>query len=173
MMQQFQIQDARVEDAEDLYGLYREVARHPGGLARLESEITQDYIQRILQHSLLSGLMVLAVDRQRDQQQLVGSIHAYVPPMYCFSHVLSELTIAVHPQYQGQGVGRQLFTEFMRRVESGFPDVSRVELITRQSNRKAMAFYESMGFVKEGEMVNRIKNLDGSLENDIPMAWTR
>jgi len=53
------------------------------------------------------------------------------------------------------------------------PDIQRVELISRESNRKAILFYESLGFRQEGEFVSRIRNVDGSLESDIPMAWTR
>ena len=34
-------------------------------------------------------------------------------------------------------------------------------------------FYESLGFRQEGEFLSRIRNIDGSLESDIPMAWTR
>jgi ribosomal protein S18 acetylase RimI-like enzyme len=48
-----------------------------------------------------------------------------------------------------------------------------VELIARESNAKAIAFYQSLGFVIEGRFERRIRNPDGSLEADIPMAWLR
>jgi len=53
------------------------------------------------------------------------------------------------------------------------PEIRRIELIARESNRKALAFYTSLGFELEGKMINRIKNLDGSLDSDIPMAWIK
>jgi GNAT superfamily N-acetyltransferase len=49
--------------------------------------------------------------------QIAGEIHAYSPGLYCFSHVLSELTIAVSRDAQGGGVGRQLFATLMAEVE--------------------------------------------------------
>ena len=57
-----------------------------------------------------------------------------------------------------------------RRVASTPGGIAR---LVRGSKRKAIAFYESLGFVQEGKFRGRIRNLDGSLEADIPMAWTR
>lgn len=33
--------------------------------------------------------------------------------------------------------------------------------------------YQTLGFVIEGKMVNRIRSVDGGFEADIPMAWIR
>ena len=44
-------------------------------------------------------------------------------------------------------------------------------LIARESNEAAIRFYESLGFSVEGKMKSRIRNIDGTLEADIPMAW--
>ena len=172
-MEAIQIREARREDAGDIHDLYRSVARKPGGLARLETEIPHDYIAKLQQNAALSGLMLIATERSGGDTLLVGEIHAITPPLYCFSHVLSELTIAVHPERQGSGIGRALFIEFMQRVQKDYEHITRVELISRESNTKALSFYESLGFEREGAMRNRIKNIDGSLECDIPMAWLR
>ena len=59
----------------------------------------------------------------------------------------------------------------MTMLSLKFTHISRVELIVRESNERALAFYESLGFEREGEMRGRILNADGSLESDIPMAW--
>ena len=53
------------------------------------------------------------------------------------------------------------------------PHISRVELISRQSNTIAPGFHESIGFKKEGRYEKQIKNSDGTLEADTPMDWTR
>ena len=167
------IREAISTDAGAVHDLYCAVARKPGGIARLESEIDSNYIDRIMQNAASSGLMLLATEDTGGKTQVIGSIHAYSPGLYCFSHVLSELTIAVHPERQGSGVGRRLFDQFMERINSRFPHITRVELISRESNSKAITFYQSIGFVKEGELRARIKNLNGGLESDIPMAWLR
>jgi ribosomal protein S18 acetylase RimI-like enzyme len=150
--------------------LYRGVATIPGGLARLADEVTETWVNEFLTRSRANGLSLVA---EAESDRILGEIHAYSPGLYCFSHVLTGLTIAVAPAAQGQGVGRLLFETFMRNVIESRPDIQRVELISRESNRKAIRFYESLGFQREGELASRIRNVDGSLESDIPMAWMR
>ncbi len=156
-------------DTESIFTLYRKVANKPGGLARLAREVDEAYVAGFTDAALDRGLSFVAEAGGR----LVGEIHAYSPGLYCFAHVLSDLTIAVDPDVQGAGVGRRLFERFMQAVTDGLPDVQRVELIARESNVRAIQFYESLGFAREGEFRGRIRNLDGTLESDIPMAWIR
>jgi putative acetyltransferase len=150
--------------------LYQKVAVTPGGLARTLPEITQEYVQNWAQRSLKTGLWIIAKDATGE---LIGSIHAYRLDPEVFSHVLSELTIAIHPNFQGKGVGRTLFKTFLNEVETYFPHILRVELIARESNQKAIQMYESLGFVREGKMLNRIKSVSSGYEADIPMGWVR
>ena len=161
----------RKPNPQDLAGivqLYRKVAKIPGGLARLEHEIEESYVRDFLDKSISKGVGYIA----EDNRQIVGEIHAYPSGLFCFSHVLSDLTIAVDPDCQGAGIGRNLFEKIMQDVQDD-TKFTRVELIARESNEKAIKFYESLGFEREGEFRNRIKNVDGSLESDIPMAWMR
>ena len=153
-----------------MLNLYLRVARVPGGLARLASEIDAAYVEDFLTRALKSGVSYLAVT---EEDRLAGEIHAYSPELFCFSHVLGDLTIAVDPESQGMGIGRKLFEALMNDVTSNLPGISRVELIARESNHAAIRFYESLGFAREGRLLQRIKNPDGSLESDVPMAWTR
>ncbi len=165
-----QVRATELDDAPALLGLYQRVAKNPGGLARLEAEMDIGYIEGFLSRVQVAGLSYVA---ESETGNLIAEMHAYSPGIECFSHVLSELTIAVDPQVQGAGIGRQLFLTLMRHVVERCPGVVRVELIVRRSNEKALRFYESLGFQREGELRLRIKNPDGSLEDDIPMAWLR
>ena len=165
-----QLRSAKMSDAADVVALYKRVAQTPGGLARLEAEVDEEYVTGFLSRSLKDGLSIVA---ESEDHVIVGEIHAYTNGLFCFSHVLSELTIAVDPNTQGQGVGRKLFEELMAIVEDQRPEILRVELIARESNTRAISFYKTLGFVQEGEFSRRIKNLDGSFESDIPMAWVR
>jgi len=61
----------------------------------------------------------------------------------------------------------------MRRVKEDRTDILRVELIARESNKKAIEFYEKLGFVIEGRFARRIASVGGGFEDDIPMAWSR
>ncbi len=164
------IRPAAAADSQAIFQLYLDVATTPGGLARLKSEINQDYVNGFLQRSLACGLALVA---EAANGAIVGELHASSPGIYCFSHVLTDLTVAVSPQHQKQGIARALFTQFFAELDSRTPHIKRVELIARESNSHALAFYESLGFVKEGRLEGRIKNPDGSVEADIPMAWQR
>jgi putative acetyltransferase len=52
-------------------------------------------------------------------------------------------------------------------------DIERIELISRESNLRAIQLYKSLGFKIEGRLENRIKTSAGELISDIPMAWQR
>ena len=163
-----EIRESSSRDVDAVFELYQRVAEIPGGLARLVDEVTPDYVSTFLERARSSGLSLVA----EDGEQIVGEIHAYSPQLFCFSHVWSDLTIAVDPSGQGRGIGRALFAEFMQRVDAR-KDITRVELIARESNQRAISFYESLGFRQEGRFEARIRNVDDSLEADIPMAWLR
>ncbi len=169
MAESVQIRSAVAGDAESIFELYRKVASVPGGLARLEEEVSEAYVASFLEAALDRGLSFVAEVEGR----LVGEIHAYTLGLYCFAHVIGDLTIAVDPDAQGGGVGRRLFERFMQAVRDERPEVQRVELIARESNQRAIQFYETLGFEREGVFRGRIRNVDGSLESDIPMAWIR
>lgn len=168
--QSMKVRTATIEDLPRVLGLYRRVAATPGGLARLVDEIDDSYVHSFLSRAIANGLTLVAID---DPGEISGEIHAYSPNLYCFSHVFSDLTIVVDPEHQGKGVGRLLFTQFLASVTEEYPHIKRVELIARESNEAAIRFYESLGFSVEGEMKSRIRNVDGTLEADIPMAWIR
>jgi len=157
------------QDLADIVLLYRTVASMEGGLARRVEEITDEYVLGNFTHSSVRGLIFIA----RAGGQVVGEIHAFRPVPQVFAHVLSDLTIAVHPDYQNRGVGRLLFNALLNTVRTDHPDILRVELIARESNQRAIQFYASLGFEIEGKMRNRIKSVGGGFEADIPMAWHR
>jgi ribosomal protein S18 acetylase RimI-like enzyme len=156
-------------DQARIKALYKTVAGVENGIARQVKEITDDYITGWIDRSIQRGWWVVAEDAHGN---ILGSIHAYRPEIEIFHHVLSELTIAVDPRVQGQGVGRQLFCFFQESLKKSSSEIKRVELFVRENNHRAKVFYESLGFKVEGRFEKRIKNLNGSFEADIPMAWT-
>ena len=157
------------EDFAGIKALYQHVARQGGGIARTEDEITDDYIRHNLDTAMARGVCFVA----KVNAQIVGEIHAYPPFPRLFAHILSDLTIAVHPDYQAIGVGRAVFSALLDEVKQYRPDICRIELFVRESNHKAIAFYHSLGFEIEGHFKQRVRRPDGDLEMDIPMAWLR
>lgn len=161
------IRTSRIEYWQEIWELYQAATSIPGGLARRSEEISANYVKNFLKKSKKSGISLLAFRGI----QMVGEIHAYKLEPSVFSHVLSELTVVVHPDHRGKGIGRALFEALLHEVESSRNDILRVELIARESNARAIKFYETLGFKREGRLEQRINSSDGSFEADIPMAW--
>lgn len=161
---------AVIDDVDRLVGLYKSVAEVDGGIVRLANEITHDYVRKFCEKSLESGLIIVA-EHPDDPNMLVAEIHAYKKGFSAFDHVLSNLTIVVHPDFQGKKIGRTILTIFLEEVGRNHPNIGRVELIARESNAKAISLYQSMGFLIEGRLEMRIKGTDGHYEADIPMRW--
>jgi len=164
------IRTADIDDFSKIKTLYKEVAKHHGGIARLEHEITDDYVENFLKKSLATGLIIVA-ENPEDPEQLIAEIHAYKSGINVFNHVLGDLTLVVHPAFQGKKLGRTIFTIFLEEIGRNRPDIGKVELIARESNLKAIALYESLGFSIEGRLEMRIKTPEGNYEADIPMGW--
>ena len=168
-MKDFSVSNAAPDETDAITDLYRAVAANEGGLARAADEISPEYVENFVSKAVASGIIVVA----RKAGKIIGEIHAYALGPKVFAHVLGELTIAVHPDFQGAGIGKALFAELMRQVSENRPDILRVELIARESNAKAIEFYKKLGFEIEGRMKNRIRSVGGGFEADIPMAWHR
>ncbi|HEV8506603.1 MAG TPA: N-acetyltransferase [Chitinophagaceae bacterium] len=166
----FEIRQAKSEDLNKVYKLYKKVATATTGLARSGDEITDDYVQSFMKNSSDSGIE-LVIDNPDNPDQIIAEVHCYRLVPRTFSHILTELTIAVDPDHQGKGIGRMIFTHLLDLIKNNRPDVLRVELISRETNLKAISFYESIGFIREGRFEKRIKSDNNELEADIPMAW--
>ena len=166
-MSEIIIRKAAINDISAIQKLYQEVAKTEGGIARLQHEIYPDYIEGFVKKSLTNGLILIAVDNDT----IISEIHAYRPGIAVFDHVLTDLTIVVSPEFQGKGIGKKIFSQFLETVSKEMNRIKRVELIARESNMKAIRFYESIGFTIEGRFENRIKTTKNTYEADIPMAW--
>ncbi|WP_342328354.1 GNAT family N-acetyltransferase [Pedobacter sp. FW305-3-2-15-E-R2A2] len=167
---QFMIRKASPEDTDQIFELYKTVSKEVGGLARIEKEITKTYIENFSYKSFENGLQFVVTDAF-NEQAIIAEIHCYQLEPGVFKHILSELTVAVHPACQGKGLGRLLFQTLLDDIQLNRPDILRVELIARESNSKAIQLYERLGFKIEGRFENRISNGNNSFEADIPMAW--
>jgi len=161
---------ADMSDLQRLLNLYKIVAREEGGIARLEHEVTEEYVKNFLQKSLAMGVIVVG-ENPDSPEELVASIHGYKAGIKVFEHVLGDVTLVVHPGFQGKKIGRTILTIFLEEIGYNRMDIGKVELITRESNGKAIQLYESLGFRVEGRMEMRIKTTHNTYEADIPMGW--
>lgn len=165
------IRHARQDDVAAIEALYRTVAATPGGIARSPEEVTREYVDGFVSSSLSRGIILVA--EVQGLPGLAAELHAYRGELKIFRHVLGELTVAVHPATQGQGIGRKLFERLLDLVTREHPDITRVELITAETNHRALRLYEGMGFRREGRLAGRVTWPDGRVDADIPLAWLR
>jgi ribosomal protein S18 acetylase RimI-like enzyme len=165
------IRAGRSSDTDAIQELYQTVARVSGGLAHDPDEISAAYIRGFVDRSLADGVLLVAEVAGRPG--LAGELHTYTNGLRRFNHVLSSLTVAVHPETQGRGIGRRLFEALLAEVRVHRPAITRIELFTQESNTRAQQLYRSVGFRHQGRFEEGIRNANGGLETDLPMAWLR
>ena len=158
----FQIRAATPDDVAALVDLHKAAAAVPDGLARRPDEITRDYVERFL-----AGVSFVAVG---SDGVIWGEIHAGRESVALFSHVLSNLTVAVHPDRQGLGIGSRLFEVLIAHARAMDPPILRIELAAGAGNPGAIRLYERLGFRHEGRQIARGRYPDGRLEDDILMG---
>ena len=153
-------------DVPALFDLHRAAAEAPGGLARRPDEVDVAYVSAFVAKASASGVALSAWCGDR----IAGEIHASRMGMRQFEHVLTDLTVAVHPGFQGQGVGRQLFQALIAAAATLTPPIERIELMAREGNLNAVGLYKSLGFLIEGRMPGRVRMADGSADADLAMC---
>jgi GNAT superfamily N-acetyltransferase len=159
----FTIRPATVADRDAIVALHRAAAVTPGALARAPDEVTPAYADGAIH----SDICLFAVE---PDGTVVGAIHAKRETLAIFAHVLGGLTVAVHPERQGQGIGSRLFEALIAWARGARPPILRIELEAGAGNPGAIRLYERLGFQHEGRQVARGRLPDGRFEDDILMG---
>jgi len=92
------------DDIEAVVALHQAAAAKPDGLARRPDEVTRDYVEHALTAPGAVSIVAVGPDGS-----IWGEIHGRRESVALFAHVLSSLTVAVHPDRQGLGIGSSLF----------------------------------------------------------------
>jgi ribosomal protein S18 acetylase RimI-like enzyme len=140
--------------------------RAEGGLGRLPEEMDLEWMQQALAGALDGGIAIGAWC----DSTIVGLIKASRMPSVQFQHVLWDLTVAVDPEFQGRGIGENLFAALIETSATLTPRVERIELVVREGLAHAIRLYERLGFKQEGRFERRFRLSTGDYEADIPMA---
>lgn len=159
----FTIRSATSADRDGVVVLHKAAAATPGALARTPEEVTPAYGD----YALASDICLVAVEADGT---VVGEIHAKRETIALFAHVLGGLTVAVHPEQQGQGIGSRLFEALIAWARAQQPEILRIELAAGSGNPGAIRLYERLGFRHEGRQVARGRLPDGRFEDDILMG---
>jgi putative acetyltransferase len=164
------IREAAAQDIKSITQLYKAASKITDGIARTEDEIDENLIREYFEKSSEKGLMFVAQNPQ-NPHEIIASIHCYKFDPKCFEHTLGNLIFVVHPNFHGQGIGTKIFTHLLEEIKTNHSEIARVELFVRESNKRAQALYQRLGFVIEGYLRNRIINSQGQLESDTIMGW--
>jgi RimJ/RimL family protein N-acetyltransferase len=163
------IRTATVEDAPLLATAEIETAQTPGLLVSKSEELNANAFATRIAELEAAGLRGRYIVACNEGDEIIG--HALLDPMPLarIAHVF-RLTIVVHPGNTGRGAGRALMSDLQRWSQTD-SRVEKIELMVRATNARAIALYQSCGFVEEGRFAKRIKLEDGSYIDDVAMAW--
>jgi ribosomal protein S18 acetylase RimI-like enzyme len=159
------IRSARVEDAPVLAQAERAIAATPGLLVSLPAELTDERFRDKI--AALDGADNGRYLVAETAGQIVG--HGMLDPLSLAAvrHVV-HLTLAVHPGWQGQGVGRALLASLIDWARSA-PAIEKIELNVRASNAPAQALYRKLGFTEIGRWQRRVKIAPDQYVADVAM----
>ena len=153
-------------DAPAILMVHLAAASRGGGLAREPDEMDLAGIEASLARPFQNGVALIAWIDGRP----AGEIHASRLGPRQFAHNLTDLTVAVHPDFQGRGVGAALFEALFVEAGKLTPAIERVELLCREGNAGALRLYQCLGFVIEGRFPRRVRLSDGTIEDDLAMG---
>jgi ribosomal protein S18 acetylase RimI-like enzyme len=159
------IRPARVEDAPALARTERAIAATPGFLVSNPTELTDErFAQKIVALSGADNGRYLVAEADG---QAVGHGMLDPLPLAAVRHVV-HLTLAVHPSWQGQGIGRAVLTDLIAWAKAAAA-VEKIELNVRSVNARALALYGQMGFTEVGRWRRRVRVAPGQYLDDVAM----
>lgn len=140
------------------------VIRYPDELDESEKRIARRIRKATRGEKGVRGLELIAELDGR----VVGdvSVRRYEPRR--LRHI-GHLGVGVRPGMQGKGLGRALM-ELVIEWARAQGDIRRLDLFVFADNARAIALYESLGFVREGVRVGFLREDDGTSRDDVGMA---
>jgi putative acetyltransferase len=138
-------------DAAAIFPIYRD-----SSTARMPDEITEALtVEMVAQALSHDGIGLVAVEGEVVVGFVLGPRH----PVRRLSHVMTNVLVCVEASARGRGIGRALMSELALRARAS-DWCERIEFHVRASNVRAIALYESLGFVVEGRLRARVANGD-------------
>lgn len=155
------IRPPEIGDAKDLHAIRIAQGARENTLGLLSNTVLEN--ERRLQNNTPNDHVLVAETEGR----VVGIIGLHVPPNPRLNHS-ALLGISIHPEFQGQGIGRRLMDAALDLADNWLMLV-RVELSVFTDNAGAIRLYESMGFEIEGLKRYAAKR-HGRYDNEYLMA---
>lgn len=164
------IRPVTVSDTDDLVALDLAVVKAGHGVVMRPDEVQRGNDARRLNEHTLSeianggGVWLIAHFADGTGSALGQAGARRFRPSFV-GHVAS-LSLGVHPEVQGLGIGRMLLEAVMAWADDVAPPIERLELYVRDDNLRARRLYESCGFAPEGVRKRFIKLPSGAYVDD-------
>lgn len=104
------------------------------------------------------------------EKNIIGFVYVSYTPHSDDNYWIGGLYIKT--DYQHQGYGRQTILEMVNVIKKENPECVKVRLTVEPGNKRAIALYESMGFITEGD-----QNTYGEIRYYLPLlgvyVWNR
>jgi ribosomal protein S18 acetylase RimI-like enzyme len=160
---------AQPHDVVEIFRLYTRVAP-TGGCARMADEITNQYVEEFLTASLQRGFCIV-IDHPEGLSEIVGELHAYRSGIRQYNHLLGNLSLVIHPDFQRRKLGRTLLTIFLEEIALHHCSVGKIETVVSEDNTRALTLLTSLGFQIEGRQEMSVRTTDGRYLANIVLGW--
>jgi RimJ/RimL family protein N-acetyltransferase len=162
------IREALVADAEAILAFAKMLFTTTDSVLTIAEEfnITLEEERGFIQAHTTTPTAILLIAVHNDQviSMLNFNCHSKVKMKHT-----GEFGVSVHPNYRGQGIGRQIIQMLIDWAQ-GVPQIEKLILHVMNTNTGAIKLYESLGFAVEGSELKVIKQLDGSYADLVAMG---
>lgn len=155
------IRKARPQDAPLLAETEKIIAEEPGFLCSNPEELDPKIFRQTIEQLGTGEQGVYFV--AEEQEKIAGHGYLLKLPLKNLSHV-AQLTIALHPDWQGKGVGMLLMEALITWAEHD-PTLEKIELNVRATNIRALKLYKKWGFRLEGFLTRHLKTKSGYIDD--------
>lgn len=161
------VEQARVEDARDLFALHLEVLAEGRYFITEPHEFAGSVEQkaRLIAEIRGSGNSVFLVARNRGR--VIGFVTLTGGVLRRMRHA-AKLEIMVHPSARGVGAGTALMRAAIDWAVANTV-LTKVGLAVFADNDRAITLYRAFGFVEEGRRVREYRMADGTYRDDVLM----
>ncbi|MFS0553981.1 N-acetyltransferase family protein [Brevibacillus sp. 179-C9.3 HS] len=156
------IRTVHIEDAAAILTLQRDVF----GEGDYFIAVSEEYNKTIEQQ--LEWIQCV-IDNDRETM-FVAEIDGELVGMIVFSSQARKrsITMMLHKEHRNKGIGKALLKELLAWAKQ-HPLIEKVSLGVFSTNLRAIALYNSMGFVEEGRKVKEFKLADNEYADDVLM----
>ncbi|MDQ0256562.1 RimJ/RimL family protein N-acetyltransferase [Evansella vedderi] len=165
----FVIRTANSSDGYGMHQLTKEVLEEEKGLIMTLRDFNMTIEDQMRKNDMyLNHPQTLALLAEHNRT-LIGILT--LEPEYLIKTMhRGNLGIVIKKEYRSLGIGKKLMTTALSWAKKN-RTYEKIELEVLESNKNAIALYEKLGFIKEGNFVNAVKHNEQKYEDLIRMGF--